>query len=84
MKQIVGIIAGFALSATIALEEGRCDPGTPKQQYSALLKEYYPVAGGMRKATTDFERKAAVESIAAYPSKFMEIAEKYPKSHTRW
>ncbi|MAG94807.1 MAG: hypothetical protein CMJ48_13850 [Planctomycetaceae bacterium] len=52
-------------------------PSTPAQQYKALLKEYNPVSGGMRKAQTDLERKAAVERIGAYPSRFIALAEKH-------
>jgi hypothetical protein len=78
MKPIVGIISFLSLSVTIAVETGRADPGTPKQQYSAILKDYKPASGGLRKATTDLERKAAVERLATFSSKFVALAAKHP------
>jgi hypothetical protein len=69
----------LALSLPIVAGVSRADPGTPAEQYAALLKEYRPVSGGMRKATTDLQRKAAVELLGTYPSKFVELAEKNPK-----
>ncbi len=50
---------------------------TPAQQYSALLKEYNPVSGGMRSAQTDQQRKTAAERIGAYPNRFIELAERH-------
>jgi hypothetical protein len=79
MQPIVGAISAIAMSLLIALEAGQTDLGTPRQQYSAILKEYNPASGGLRKATTDLERKAAVERLARFPSKFVELAAKHPE-----
>jgi hypothetical protein len=79
MKPIVGAISAIAMSLPIAVEAGQADLGTPRQQYSAILKEYNPASGGLRKATTDLERKAAVERLARFPSKFVELAAKHPE-----
>ncbi len=79
MKPIVGAISTISLSLLIAVETVQADPGTPRQQYSAILKEYNPASGGLRKATTDLERKAAVERLATFASKFVELAAKHPK-----
>ena len=79
MKPIVGAISVIALSLPMAVEAVQADPGTPRQQYSAILKEYNPASGGLRKATTDLERKAAVERLATFSSKFVDLAAKHPK-----
>jgi hypothetical protein len=68
----------FAFSLSIVVGMSRADPGTPRQQYSAIFKEYGPISGGLRKATTDLERKAAVERLAPFASKFVELAAKHP------
>jgi hypothetical protein len=78
MRPIVGAISAIAMSLPIAVEAGQADLGTPRQQYSAILKEYTPASAGLRKATTDLERKAAVERLARFPSKFVELAAKHP------
>ncbi|MBL7041512.1 MAG: redoxin domain-containing protein [Pirellulaceae bacterium] len=65
--------------SVLAEEGGQADPGTPAEQCAALLREYRPVSGGMRKAKTDLERKAAVERIGTFPAKFVELAEKNPR-----
>ena len=79
MNPIVGAISVVALSMPIVAGVSQADPGTPAQQYSAILKEYTPVSGGLRKATTDLERKAAVERLARFPSKFVELSAKHPE-----
>ena len=79
MSPKVGVISVIALSLPIAVAEVQADPGTPRQQYSAILKEYNPASDGLRKATTDLERKAAVERLATFASKFVELAAKHPK-----
>ena len=57
----------------------QADTGTPQQQYAAIMKAYTPVSGGMRKAKTDLERKMAVEELAKFSSRFVELAAKYPE-----
>ena len=66
------------MSLLIAVETVQADPGTPRQQYAAILQEYNPASGGLRKAATDLERKAAVERLAPFASKFVELAAKHP------
>ena len=77
MKPIVGGISAIALSLSIVAGVSRADPGTPAEQYAAIVKEYRPVSSGMRNATTDLARKAAVERLATFPSKFVELAAKH-------
>ena len=79
MKLVVCAISVILLSLPIAVEAVQADSGTPRQQYSAILKEYNPASGGLRKATTDLERKEAVERLATFSSKFLELAAKHPK-----
>jgi hypothetical protein len=79
MKPIVLATLIFALSLLIVLESVRADPGTPRQHYLAILNEYNPASGGLRKATTDLERKAAVELLATFAPKFVQLAAKHPK-----
>lgn len=76
----------FFVSATLALIlilQGeviarQADVKTPAQQYSAISKAYSPVSGGLRRAKTDSDRKSAVEELAPFASKFIDLAEKYP------
>lgn len=77
MKPIVRRVSVLILFVTIIAGVSRADSGTPAEQYAALLKAYNPVSGGMRKAATDQERKAAVELLGTYSVKFVELAEKY-------
>ena len=65
--------------SAIAIEAAEADSGTPRQQYSAILKEYNPASGALRKAKTDLQRKAAVERLATFSSKFVRLAAKNPK-----
>jgi hypothetical protein len=51
---------------------------TLAQEHAQLLREYRPVSGGLRGATTDLQRKAAIERLASYPRKFIDLAERYP------
>jgi hypothetical protein len=53
MKSVIGAVSLLALSLPFCADESQADSGTPAEQYTALLKEYRPVSGGMRKATTD-------------------------------
>jgi len=75
MNYIAGTTAVLVMSLPIAVT---ADPGTPKQQYQAILKEYNPASGALRKAATDLERKAGVERLARFSSKFVELAAKHP------
>lgn len=79
MKPIIGVLSVLTLSLSISASESQDKTSTPAKQYTALLREYRPVSGRMRKATTDQQRKAAVERLAVYPAKFVELAEKNPQ-----
>lgn len=79
MKAFVRTLAALAFSLSIVAGHVNADPGTPVEQYAALLKEYGPASGALRMAETDLERKVAVENLGAYPSRFLDFAEKYPK-----
>jgi len=78
MKPILTAILMLPLSLSTSAGETQDKPTTPKQQYSAMLKEYGPASGALRNASTDLERKVAVERLAGFSSKFIDLAEKYP------
>ena len=75
---IVAAILVFSSFLSIIASEGQNKPGTPAEQYAALLREYRPASGGIRKAKTDLQRKAVVERLGTFPMKFLELAEKHP------
>ena len=77
MNPIVSGVLILALSLPIAADESQPESGTPAEQYTALLREYRRVAGGIRKAKTDLQRKSAVERMATFPLKFLELSEKH-------
>ena len=79
MKRLVITIAVISTGLPIAVEAEQADSGTPMQQYSAILGEYNAASGGMRKATTDLERREAVERLSAFSSKFVDLAAKHPE-----
>lgn len=78
MNRIAAAITSLVVSLPMTLQAGQADSATPAAKYAALFKKYGPVSGGMRKATTDLERKAAVELLSTYPAKFVELAEQHP------
>ena len=78
MKEFVLLILALSLNFPAASLAGQTTVDTPAKQYSALLKEYGPVSGGMRTATTDLQRRASVEGLSAFSTKFLDLAEKYP------
>ena len=82
MNPIVGAISVLALNLPISAEESQADPGTPAEQYAALLREYRPASGGMREAKSDLQRKAVVERLGTFPLKFVELAGCSPKRGT--
>ena len=79
MKTVIAAISTLVMSASLLLPAtiSHADPPSPAQEFSKLFKEYGPVSGGMRDATTDLERKQAVDQLADYPPKFLDLAEKY-------
>ena len=54
-------------------------PPSPAVQLRTLMKEYGEMSRGFRQATTDEERKAAVESLDRVAPRFVELAERYPQ-----
>lgn len=68
------LMLGLVLSASAAQDKS----ATPAKQYQALVKEYEEASRAFRKATTDEERKAAVENMDMFPRRFLDLAEKYP------
>lgn len=76
MNHIVAASLILVVNLSIAVCAAEDNPATPKEQYEALLKEYGTVSGGMRKATSDLQRKEAVELLSTYPAKFVRLAEK--------
>lgn len=70
----------LGISLSISGAESRADPSTPAEQYAAIFKKYSPVSGGLRNATTDLQRKEAVERLGAFAPKFVALADKYPKN----
>ncbi len=68
------ILLGLAL----ALSASQAQP-TPAQQFKSILKEYGTASLDFRAATTDAERKAAVERLDPFALRFVELAEKHPK-----
>ena len=78
MKFVVTATLALAMILPGAAIASQVDAKTPAQQYSAISKAYSPVSGGRRGATTDSDRKAAVESLAPFASKFVDLAEKCP------
>ncbi len=76
MNLMVGVIPAFAAVLSIVASEARNEPATPAEQYSALLDEYRAASGDFRKATTDIDRKAAVERLDEFPQKFLDLADR--------
>ena len=71
--------------ALVALDDKK-EPGTPKEQYNALLKEYQKAqtdfSKSYREAKTDEERRKAIEQMPnpqKFASRFLAIAAKNPK-----
>ncbi len=61
------------LSATSAVLAG--DAPSPGDELRALMRDYGRASVGFRAATTDEERKAAVESLDQFAPRFVELAE---------
>jgi len=78
MRSIIQTVSALAATLPILTFASQADVKTPAQQYSEIFKQYSPVSGGLRGAATDSDRKAAVESLAPFAAKFVDLAEKYP------
>lgn len=79
MKPVVVAISVLSLGQPLAAEAGQSEPSKAKQEYSAVFKAYSAISGGLRDAKTDPERKAAVERLGSFSSKFIDLAAKHPK-----
>jgi hypothetical protein len=79
MQPIVGAISAIAMSLPIAVEAGQADLGTPRQQYSAILKEYNPASGGLRKATTDLERRRPSSVLLGFRRSLSSLRRNIPR-----
>src|SRR5438552_7378340 len=81
MHRIVGGIVVLLLGLSVAAEDKSADkPGTPAEQYKALVKEFYAAANiAYWKAETDEERNKAVARLDKLTRLLLELAEKNPK-----
>jgi hypothetical protein len=57
---------------------GEAQDGAPAHALQALIKDYGTTSQEFRKATTDAERKAAVEHLHGFPVRFVALAERNP------
>src|SRR5437879_1861659 len=91
MHRIIGGILALVLGMPVlaAEDEGQDQhPGTPEQQYKALLKKYndalHEYAKAYREAKTAEEQQKVVQEKYPWPdkyaSKFLELAKKNPKA----
>lgn len=60
-------------------DDAKDQAATPAEQYSVLLKSYNSHAGAFRKASSDRQRRMAVERLGVYAQKFLELADKNPR-----
>ncbi len=79
MKTTIAAILVFVLSLSLGADESQNNQGTPRQQYSAIFKQYSPVSGGLWGAKSDEDRKARVERLAAFSSRFLDLAARHPE-----
>ncbi len=77
MRTNLGTIATLVVGLTLFPPATRAAVQSPAEEYAALLKEYNPVSGSLRRATSDAERKAVVERMSEYPARFLALAETY-------
>jgi len=81
MARIVGgiLLPVLGLLVSAAEDDGQRKPGTPREQYQALLKESRDAPEALSKARSDEERKAAVARLQKLPLRFLQLAEEHPK-----
>lgn len=79
MKTLLVAILLAVPSLQVVADEKADGARTLAEQYAALLREYNSVSGGMRKATTDLERRQAVERLATFAPRFLDLVEKHPE-----
>ena len=81
-----GMSPGWAVSVAAILALGgpwrgagaQDGPGDAAAALLALRQEYGAASGEFRKATTDEQRKAAVEHLRVFPLRFVELAGRHP------
>jgi hypothetical protein len=78
VRSLIQTVSALAATMPMLALASQADVKTPAQQYSAVFKEYSSVSGGQRGATTDLDRKVAVDRLAPFAAKFVDLAEKYP------
>jgi hypothetical protein len=79
MRPLLIAISVLSWGQPFVAEAGQSEPSKANQEYSAIFKAYSSVSGGLRDAKTDAERKAAVERLGAFASKFVDLAAKHPQ-----
>jgi hypothetical protein len=84
---MISVLSSAAASVLLPLALSRGDasggaqdrPTQPAEALQALIKDYGVTSQEFRKATTDEERKAAVEHLYRFPEQFVELAERNPE-----
>jgi hypothetical protein len=71
------VVLSFGLSVLTSNAEE--NPATPAEQYAALLREYNPASGALRKADSDLQRKVAVERLGTFSARFVKLVEDNPQ-----
>jgi hypothetical protein len=75
MQAIVEAVLIIGMTPAVAAADVQT---TPADRYSELSKTYGVASGAFRAASTDQERKAAVEGLAAFPDQFLQLADEHP------
>ena len=78
MKSTLVAIFSLFMVHPSTLVAGQTEDSTASRDYSALIESYGSVSSGLRDAKSDLERKAAVERLGAFSSKFVDLAAKHP------
>ena len=77
MNPMTGILMMLSLSIA-AGDDAKDKAATPKEQYKALVKEFYQAANLSFNATTDAERAKQVARAIPLAPRLLELAEKHP------
>jgi hypothetical protein len=79
MNLVARAIVVLAFGLSVLTSNAEENPATPAEQYAALLREYNPASGALRKADTDLQRKAAVERLGTFSARFVKLVEDNPQ-----
>ena len=79
MNRFLPGILLLAFGLSVSAVEAQDKAATPAEQYKALLGKFEATYRRFYDAKTDEERKAAVEGVAAFSPKFLDLAEKNAK-----